>query len=105
MRIKSRQILSFIVLLIFVFPFIQKEIHSLAHAQDFHCTTKTERHYHKEQHFCLVCEYNILLGETSEDHVFKATLSICILNVISFYKESSFNIHAYSYLLRGPPVS
>ena len=103
-RNKINQILSFIVLLIFVYPFIQKEIHTLEHAHDFQCTTHTERHYHSVQHHCLVCEYNILLGETVKEFSASSSPATFVIKITSYFIECNFNYQAYSYLLRGPPV-
>jgi hypothetical protein len=103
MKNTFRQIFSLFVLFLFVFPFVQKEIHTFEHSHDFHCTSKTERHFHAEQHHCLVCEYNILLGEISKQSIFKVKLAALFIDTISFYKECYFFNHAFSFSLRAPP--
>jgi hypothetical protein len=90
--------------LIFVYPFIQKEIHTLEHTHDFQCTTHTEQHYHAEQHHCLVCEYTILLGEIANEFSVNSQPATYSVYITSCFIESNFNTQAYSYLLRGPPV-
>ncbi len=104
MRHHLRKILPLIVLFIFAYPFVQKELHVFEHSHDFHCASKTERHIHPEQHHCLVCEYNILPSETAALAVLKAEPTKVNTEVISFYKESSILHHKYSFLLRGPPI-
>lgn len=104
MKIKFYNIVSLFVLLIFVYPYIQKEIHTFEHAHDFHCTTHTEQHFHSEIHHCLVCEYNILLGETNKEFSLISKTETFFVKISSFYKKLSINAHAYSYLLRGPPL-
>lgn len=103
MRKIFRQIAAILVLFIFAFPFVQKEVHTFEHAHDFECTSKTERHYHEEIHHCYICDYKILLASPSEE--FSQSVDFVIINsdVISFYKSAFIANHSFSFALRAPP--
>lgn len=48
-------------LFLFLFPQIEKGIHDLIHADDFHCNEKSTSHFHIEEHHCSTCEYSLPL--------------------------------------------
>ena len=54
-----KKIYSLLLLLLFLFPVVEKEVHSYEHKDDFHCTTKSDKHFHSKEHYCSICDFNI----------------------------------------------
>ncbi|HLG04277.1 MAG TPA: hypothetical protein VI731_11835 [Bacteroidia bacterium] len=45
------------MLLVFLFPFVEKGMHDFEHRDDFHCTEKSSKHLHANDHDCSICDY------------------------------------------------
>lgn len=101
---KIRRYLSFLVLLLFLFPQIGSAIHAFEHVNDFHCTEKASYHLHEQDHNCNLCKVNLT----------KNALNISagyIAIQLSFFSEVSFAYNAFKVsslvecvFLRGPPL-
>jgi len=103
MRNIFRQIAAILVLFIFAFPFVQKEIHTFEHTHDFECSTKTKQQYHKEIHHCYICDYKILLASPNEKINQSIDFKTINSEIISFYKSAFIANHSFSFSLRAPP--
>ncbi len=49
---------SFFLLLLFLFPLVEKQLHIYDHAADLHCNA-SDKHYHEMEHSCSICEFTI----------------------------------------------
>ena len=58
MKRSIKKYLSLFLLLTFLYPFAEKGIHDFEHRNDFHCSTKADKHIHSQEHNCSVCDYN-----------------------------------------------
>jgi hypothetical protein len=79
---KIKKALSVFLLLVFLFPFVEKELHQLSHSNDIHCLL-TGTHFDPQEHRCTVCDftnhvtappaffqYDLFLGTVSDVHFF-----------------------------------
>ncbi|MBC7863407.1 MAG: hypothetical protein IAF38_10560 [Bacteroidia bacterium] len=62
----KRSLLSFLFLLILVFPTIEKGFHDYGHADDEHCGDTITLHFHKAEHDCSLCDYQVSPGVQTE---------------------------------------
>ena len=51
-----QRFIPILVIGFFLFPLVTEDIHQLAHAHDFHCFEKAEKHFHPSGHHCQLCE-------------------------------------------------
>ncbi len=102
--IKFRKYISLISLFVFLIPFGVNAIHSIGHADEFHCTEKSDKHFHEKEHHCSVCDYiQVLADELAESFVYKTRQ--CTNTFLSvFYLQVKSLFLKYNFLLRGPPA-
>lgn len=48
-----------ILLLLFLFPQVQKGVHDFSHRHDTHCDAKAEKHFHTFEHVCSLCDFSV----------------------------------------------
>jgi hypothetical protein len=102
MRVLKKGI-SVFFLALFLFPLVQKELHALEHANDFHCSSALN-HFHEKEHFCSLCDFIVPLTLVTSQPVFDFTL-VCH-SLLPFSYKSIFLTSAalYATALRGPPA-
>jgi hypothetical protein len=49
---------SLFLLLLFLFPIVEKQLHAFDHVNDKHCQA-TDKHFHELEHSCSICEFTI----------------------------------------------
>jgi hypothetical protein len=49
---------SLFLLLLFLFPIVEKQLHAFDHINDKHCVA-TDKHFHELEHSCSICEFTI----------------------------------------------
>lgn len=93
---------AFLLLALFLFPGIEKEVHDWQHANDFHCTADIA-HLHSSHHNCSLCDYifpaladNLHQDVTFGDFTFKEAKIVCVEAL--FYHSPTYFVS-----LRGPP--
>ena len=59
MTSQVRTYFALFTLAIFLFPFVEKELHTIEHADDFHCLETSQSHVHEVQHHCSICDFNL----------------------------------------------
>ena len=50
--------LGVLLVVLFLFPQVEKSLHALEHHDEFHCT-ESETHYHEAEHHCSICDYEV----------------------------------------------
>lgn len=104
MFFRANKYISFLLLFIFLFPFIEKEIHTVLHKDDTHCDIKTEQHYHEKEHKCSICDFNITTSFTLSHFTSYTLLQSANDFILGFHKEI-FTAAAFCYFsLRAPPL-
>ena len=91
------------LLALFVFPYLQKGAHDMAHAGDFHCQEITSKHFHALEHHCEVCDK--VFSVTREPVLFKG-FSSCTAEINTLLSVSVPHIELAAirlFSLRGPP--
>lgn len=49
---------SIFLLLLFLFPFVEKQVHIYQHADDERCVA-ADKHFHSQEHSCSICDYTL----------------------------------------------
>ena len=50
--------LSLFLLLTFLFPIAEKQVHAFEHSTDKHCTA-SDKHFHEQEHHCDICDITL----------------------------------------------
>lgn len=58
MRQQLKKYGSFFLLLLFLFPLVEKQIHIYQHSDDERCLA-SEKHFHTQEHSCAICDYTL----------------------------------------------
>ena len=95
---------SLFLLLAFLFPLVQKELHALEHSDESQCSTTTEKHFHAEEHHCDICDFALpsldeTIAETLSIQLAISTLAYTTPHAEDIFLSPSLNIPA-----RAPPV-
>ena len=95
---------SLFFLFLFLFPLAEKELHALEHSQDVHCSAKSEKHFHTEEHQCSICDFS--LPQLLDNSQIKFSI---VLNVVEFKYEFNYNKNItytpfFNTTSRGPPI-
>lgn len=94
---------SIFLLLLFLFPFVEKQIHIYQHADDERCIS-ADKHFHSEEHSCSICDYTL----TQPCLITDANPVIILSEQRIFLKQYAEDLHtpsAFQYLpSRAPPV-
>ena len=94
---------SVLLLFLFLFPQIEKEVHAFHHLADAHCSS-SDKHFHEQEHNCSICDYTITNTTTAET---PAKLTVTVQQFI--YSPFVVNINttnAYHHLpARAPPIA
>ena len=92
------------LLVLFLFPQIQKGIHDFEHRHDTHCDAKAEKHFHTLEHVCSICNFSIPVSIEFLTFYFNKLITF---NEIVFQIPVGNNIIAdcfYKIPPRAPPV-
>jgi hypothetical protein len=82
MKVLLKNISSIFLLFLFLFPLVEKEMHALEHADDFHCSS-VDKHFHELEHSCSICDYTIpaTLGSSNNSFHFVFNEQIISFNL------------------------
>ncbi|HXB11960.1 MAG TPA: hypothetical protein VNZ45_08250 [Bacteroidia bacterium] len=103
MRLSLKKYSSLFLLSIFLFAYTEKGIHDILHSDDAHCHSLTEKHFHPEEHHCVICDFDIsTFGPDSlplqSSFIRHSVDAIFLITENSF----SYRVSSLSYT-RGPP--
>ncbi|MCC8154428.1 MAG: hypothetical protein LIP01_09555 [Tannerellaceae bacterium] len=95
---------GWLLLALFVLPFVVKSIHVEKHCKVCHCHEKTEKNDDHDAENCPVCHFTVSLFTEPELIYIPLVSSVICLPYDSFTEEPlvPFIIHHY---LRGPPCT
>lgn len=103
MRQQLKKYGSLFLLLLFLFPLVEKQVHILDHLNDTRCVA-TDKHFHEMEHACPICEFTV----TDSCIVPTVQLTVILSEQTYFFKVATENIHtpeAFQDLpSRAPPV-
>ena len=101
--ISFRKYSALLLLALFVYPYIEKGIHDLEHADDFHCTSST-KHFHEGEHSCSICDY--ITPDSTEPSALHFSLSATVFEelIISYTISGIISAPDYFFSLRAPPA-
>ena len=92
------------MLLLFLFPMVEKHVHAFEHSKDKHCTAN-EKHFHEEEHHCTICDFTITDSNpgTGAGYQFITSSQQFIFSVLpeSIYLQGAH----YNLPARAPPVA
>ncbi len=57
-----KRILAMFTLVVFLFPFVEKEVHQWVHPAPPHCQDHQSVHFHQVEHHCFLCDMTIPLS-------------------------------------------
>lgn len=75
MKTMFRKIFSLSLLVLFVLPLVTKSVHDFGHRNDFHCSEKSSKHLHEQEHNCSLCDY-----QSPVSHAIDFTCNPVVLN-------------------------
>ena len=103
MLFRFRKYFSIVALFLFLFPTVTEEVHTYTHRNDFHCTVKTEKHFHQQSHHCAIGDFvpEIYDKPSFNNHikVYKSYNTLFFVFYLAFVEVK--NIRTFS--LRAPP--
>lgn len=103
MRQQLKKYGSIFLLLLFLFPLVEKQLHIFDHLDETHCVS-TDKHFHEQEHSCRICEFTISTPGILPDIHLHFILSEEVFTFQSF-KESVHTPEAFQDLpSRAPPV-
>lgn len=101
MNKKIKNITSFFLLLVFLFPTIVKLKH---HHDNFKCNAKNEKHFHVYHASCNICSF-AFSAFTSGIGITDISKEIPIDKYCNSYNSVDYSsLSKYSFLLRAPPI-
>lgn len=98
---KFKNIVSLLLLLIFVFPSIIKLEH---HHEHFVCKAKNEQHFHEFHEECFVCNFEFSVFSTDHENIIIKREQPVDKYFNNYRLIYFFNRSEYSFSLRAPPV-
>ena len=100
---KFRKYIAVLLLLLFVFPFVQKAMHDIKHRKDFHCFVLTAIHFHKKEHICGICDFAFPDSKIPIENNNNRALFSCIDYYSMFTEGFNFVSPYYLFSTKAPP--
>lgn len=103
MKVLLKNISSIFLLFLFLFPLVEKEMHALEHADDFHCSS-VDKHFHELEHSCSLCDYTMPATLGSANNSFHVVFNEQII-LFNLYTDCINIPTAYQDIpSRAPPI-
>jgi hypothetical protein len=99
----KKQILSFLLIGIFLIPGLAKTFHH--HKDHFHCDAKTENHFHNHHDKCLICATEFSFFYNDHVPIYSTEERPANDQVIPFHSEYCEDIPQGDLFARPPPHS
>jgi hypothetical protein len=104
MKRSSGRILSFLFLLLFIYPLVEKELHAFQHSDDFHCASATA-HFHTPEVKCSFCDVFIQeITDASDDQPAYLAPAPTLFTFSTLSPQLTSHNHFYT-SLRAPPFT
>ncbi len=98
-----RKYISISLLALFLFPLIEKEIHTLEHVDSFHCKA-SDKHFHELEHTCSICDFIVPVTIVPSEPGYDFSIFVSSSLLFFFDKTEIISAPEYFVSLRGPPV-
>jgi hypothetical protein len=92
-----------LLLLLFLFPLVEKGIHAFEHEDEEDCLAYEDIHLHEKHHDCKLCDYNIEPAQKTPID-FKLVTSSKSLKIDFLFESILIETSLYYFSLRAPPV-
>lgn len=104
MTLQLKKYLSLFLLVLFLFPMLEKGMHDFEHRGDIHCNAK-DKHFHSLEHNCSVCDHTIV--DVSASLPTNLILVVTVKQLLFHpFVESIHAPGAFQYLpARAPPIA
>jgi hypothetical protein len=103
MHKQIKNILVPLLLFIFLFPMVEKEVHTSIHSADVHCTAGN-KHFHDLEHHCSICDFTLTDSNKPTDVNYQLVVS-CKQFLFQSFTESLDIPGTFQYLpSRAPPT-
>mgnify|MGYP001595641217 CR=1 FL=1 len=99
-----KKYLSLFLLLLFLFPQVEKGLHDFSHREDAHCSSKTEKHIHKVEHSCFICDFNIPVSNIPTEQKYDIVLAVNTAYYSEYTESASLSDVDYRFSPRAPPL-
>lgn len=67
--------LSLVLLVLFLFPMVEQQLHAFEHSADKHCTAST-KHFHEQEHHCDICDFTLTDSNCSANADYQYIVSV-----------------------------
>lgn len=98
---KFKNIISILLLLVFLLPYVIKFDH---HHESFVCKEKNEKHFHDSEEICIVCnfEFSVFYSELTDLSFQPSVFADKYLN--NYISDYYAIFPKFTFLLRAPPL-
>jgi len=104
MQKQLKKYFSFLFLLLFLFPMVEKQLHAFEHRDEAHCSA-TDKHFHELEHSCSICDFTATDSGTGTENHF----SFVIAETSYAYNPFTYYVNGGSPLIhlpsRAPPIA
>ena len=103
MNQQVKKYFSIFLLFLFVFPLVEKEVHSFNHISDLHCFS-SNKHLHPLEHNCSICDYTSTNSNANFLTQNKFILSVQNFSFEPFIESIAVQNAINNLPARAPPV-
>jgi hypothetical protein len=94
---------SLFVLLLFLFPMVEKQLHAFEHLNEQHCTAN-EKHFHEAEHHCTVCDFTLTSAVDVDNSAYQYINSFKEIPYLVFIQSTNIVDTYIDIPARAPPV-
>lgn len=100
---KLQKVIAYFLLIVFLFPLAQTEVHAFVHQNDFHCDSK-DFHLHEAEHHCSICDYVPTTSDKPNSYIFHSFDYYFTNYYFPLYQSVLIESYQFNFSLRGPPT-
>lgn len=104
MRKKFIKYCSFILLVLFLFPMAEKQVHAFEHITDSHCTTN-DKHFHESEHHCDICDFTITDSNSPTNNIYHFIISVNPFSFQALTASAHLQKPFHNLPSRAPPIA
>jgi hypothetical protein len=102
MHTEIKKYIAIILLLLFLFPIAEQQLHAIDHSAYEHCTA-SDKHFHTIEHRCAICDFNF-----STPTIIPATVAVTLNHesvfLYTYYIQKIYRTTVFQNLpVRAPP--
>lgn len=99
-----KKYLSFFILLLFLFPTIERGVHAFNHVGDTHCNS-SDKHFHTEEHHCSICDFTSTDSNAPVPTNYSSIIIVSDFLFHPFSENVPFQIAFQHLPSRAPPLA